>query len=78
MYAQSRQEIRKPTNLKVFRIKKIKGRKRRAKIYHCYLRLQKMNPSYYNIGLRIQIQCFHSSEWVSAADLQMSNISAII
>jgi len=32
MYAQSCQEIRKPNNLKVFGIKKIKGRKRRAKI----------------------------------------------
>jgi hypothetical protein len=75
MYAQSRQEIRKPNNLKVFRIKKIKGRKRRAKIYHCYLRLQKMKPSYYNIGLRIQIHFFHSNEWVSVAYLHMSNIS---
>ena len=75
MYGQSRQEIRKPNNFKMFRIKKIKGRKRRAKICQCYLRLQEMNPSYYNIGLRIQIQIFHSSEWVSVADLQVSIIS---
>jgi hypothetical protein len=75
MYVQSRQEIRKPNNLKVFRIKKIKGRKRRAIIGQCYLRLQEMNPSYYNIGLRIQIHFFHSNEWVSVAYLHMSNIS---
>ena len=72
---ESRQEIRKPNNLKVFGIKKIKDRNRRAKIGQCYIRLQEMNPSFYNIGLRIQIQFFHLSEWVSVADLQMSNIS---
>jgi len=34
-----------------------------------------MNPSFYNIGLRIHILFFDSNEWVSVVYLHMGNIS---